>query len=150
MADANSSCEISERGKRRHRRKQNAKGRKKQMPNCLQRLPTRRNLDVQITNGPRQISRDVEIWRRNLKRLQIILGHITPCDLVFPSMTSCDHTDQRAETAVVCGVRGPGEGRVACRATHCTRAVAGRDPAFDIMLNKTTKRFTKRNKSQGL
>ena len=86
MADANSSCEISERGKRRHRRKQNAKGRKKQMPNCLQRLPTRRNLDAQITNGTRQISRDLEIWRRNLKRLQIILGQITPCDLVFPSM----------------------------------------------------------------
>ena len=64
------------------------KGWKKQMPNCLQRLQPRRNLDQQITTVTRQISRDVEIWRRNLKRLQIILGQITPCDLVFPSMAS--------------------------------------------------------------
>ncbi len=86
MADANSSCEISERRKRRHRRKQNAKGWKKQMPNCLQRLQPRRNLDQQITTGTRQISRDMEIWSRNLKHVQIILGQITRCNMVFPSM----------------------------------------------------------------
>ena len=86
MADANSSCEISERGKRRHRIKQNAKGWKKQMPNCLQRLQPRRNLDQQITTVTRQISRDVEIWSRNLKRVQIILGQITRCNMVSASM----------------------------------------------------------------
>ena len=62
------------------------KGWEKQMPNCLQRLPTRGNLDVQITNGTRQISRDVEIWRRNLKRLQMILGQITRWDMQSASM----------------------------------------------------------------
>ena len=69
------------------------------MPNCLQRLPTRRNLDAQITNGTRQISRDVEIWRRNLKRLQITLGQITPWEMVFPSMTSLPWLFVRARQA---------------------------------------------------
>ena len=72
------------------------KGWKKQMPNCLQRLQPRRNLDQQITTGTRQISRDMEIWSRNLKHVQIILGQITRCNMVFPSMSSGHRSGQSA------------------------------------------------------
>ena len=40
--------------------------------------------------SPGRFLRDVEIWSRNLKRVQIILGQITRCNMVSASMSLDD------------------------------------------------------------